>query len=248
MKTMIVSYGRRVALVCLAGAVLNLQTAMLGKPVHASGLTAGELTVAGNVKVDGAPGVSGQTFFPGSTFVVAAGSHSTLTLRHLGRIELSSEATLKLSFAGDYVTGALEAGRVRVFAPAGVNARFTTGDATVWADSGQASVFSIQAGRGGGTYVSVEMGRAGMSAGEQTQWLSAGQSFVTPGGSPVLPGQPPRPAGGKKRVGAVFGFAGVIALLTVILLWGGDEKERELSFGGCVIGLSPTNEPPAPCE
>jgi hypothetical protein len=242
MSKMIFSFGRRAAFLCLALAVFNLHPATL-LATYAEGTPAphtGEITSAGGVKVDGALAVSGQTFFPGSTFAVAPASLSILTLRNHGRLELSAETTLKLDFSDDQIVGALEAGRLRVFAPARVTARLMTSDATVLADSGQPVMFSVERGREGATTVSVEVGRVEMSTGNQTQTLSAGQMLSTSGGAPSLANKKERLSAGKK-IGLGLGVAGLVAMIAIIFT--GGEDEEMLNFGGCVhVGLSDTTD------
>ncbi|HYY57956.1 MAG TPA: hypothetical protein VE842_11535 [Pyrinomonadaceae bacterium] len=201
----------------------------------------GELTTLGRVMVDGAPGVSGQTFFPGSTCVVTAASRSILTLSNLSRLKLSAETTLKLDFTDDKVTGMIEGGQLAVFVPSGVAARFMTTDATVVSDSRQPATFSVEIGRGGETTVSVEAGQVEMNVGNRTQLVSAGQILSTPGGSQPLP--TPRQQFSKgKKIAAGIGIA-LLGAVIAIMLTGSPDRIDRTDFGGCVISLSPTNEP-----
>lgn len=242
MRKIAVSFCRRTALFCLAVAVMNLHPAAVlgassGTPVPAAGV----LSVSGHVLVDGTPGLSGQTCFSGSTFVVAERSRSTLTLRNRGSVELSAETTLKLDFSDESATGALDGGRLRVFVPAGVAARFTTADATVHSDSGQPALFSVEIERGGATTVSVELGQVEMSAGKRTEVVSAGQFLSTNGGSQPLPS--PRFSGKQKVIlGIGFGLLGAVAAIIFTR-----KPAERLDFGGCVVTGSPGGDPDPDC-
>ncbi len=243
MRKIAVSFCRRTALLCLAVAVMNLHPAAVlgassGTPVPAAGV----LSVSGSVLVDGTPGLSGQTCFSGSTFVVAERSRSTLMLRNRGRVELSPETTLKLDFSDESATGALDAGRLRVFVPAGVAARFTTANAAVRSDSGQPALFSVEIERGGATTVSVELGQVEMSAGKRTEVVSAGQFLSTNGGSQPLPSPRQRFSGNQKVIlGIGLGLLG--AVIAIIFT----RKPAELDFGGCVVVPSPGGDPDPEC-
>ncbi len=243
MRKNAVSFCRRAALLCLAVAVMNLHTAAVfgatsGTPLPA----AGELSVRGHVLVDGTPGLSGQTCFSGSTFVVASRSRSTLTLRNRGRVEMAAETTLKLDFSDESATGALDSGRLRAYVPAGVAARFVTAGPTVRSDSSQPALFSIETERGGATTVSVELGQLEMSAGGRTQVVGAGQILSISGGSQPLPSPQQRFSGNQKLImGIGIGLLG--AVIAVIFT----RKAPELDFGGCVVSGSPGGDPDPGC-
>ena len=250
MQRIPVSCSRRAALICLAFAVFNLQsTTVLGNSVVTSVPPAGELTIAGSVHVDGAPAISGQTFFPGSTFRVAPSSLSTLTLRNRGRLELSAETILQLDFSDEMVTGALTAGRLRVLAPAGVTIRLTTTDATVLANSRQPALFSVESGRDGPTKVSVEAGQVELSFGNRTQLVSAGEALSTAVGLEALMNARPHLGGAKRQV-LLHSLVGVLSIITLILAGNGGGEVEELCFGGTVTFGSPSSMPviPDPCR
>ncbi|HJU53162.1 MAG TPA: hypothetical protein VJ715_01275 [Pyrinomonadaceae bacterium] len=229
---------------CLAVAVMNLHPAAVlgassGTPVPAAGV----LSVSGSVLVDGTPGLSGQTCFSGSTFAVAERSRSTLTLHNRGRVELSAETTLKLDFNDESATGTLDGGRLRVFVPTGVAARFTAADAAVRSDSGQPALFTIETERGGATTVSVELGQVEMSDGKRTEAISAGQLLSTNGGSQPLP-SPRQSLSGKQiaTLGIGFGLLGAVAAIIFTR-----KPAERLDFGGCVIVPSGLTDPVPEC-
>jgi hypothetical protein len=248
MRKAIILFCRRASLFCLAAAVMNLHAAAApGAYTAARVPPAAELSVSGHVTVDGAPGLSGQTCFSGSTFVVAARSRSALALRNRARVELSEGTTLRLDFSGESVAGALEVGRLRVFVPAGVAARFTAAAAAVRSDSGQPALFSIQFAESGAPTVYVELGQVEMSVGGRTEAAGAGQFLSADAGARPLPAPGPSLSRRNKIVLATgFGLLGTILALIFT-------DDHNLGIPRCsqdVVVLSPTNDggpPPPPC-
>jgi hypothetical protein len=245
MRKAIILFCRRASLLCLAAAVMNLHAAAApGAFVAARVPPAAELSVSGRVMVDGSPGLSGQTCFSGSTFVVAARSRSALALLNRARIELSEETTLKLDFSGESVAGALEVGRLRVFVPAGVEARFTAAAAAFRSDPGQPALFSIQFGESGAPTVHVELGQVEMNVGGRTEAAGAGQFLSADSGARPLPAPGLSLSRGKK-IGLAVGFGLLGTMLAMILT---DDHHLGVVHGGCVITLSPVDGPPPPCD
>jgi hypothetical protein len=104
----------------------------------------GEITVTGQVTVNGQSAVSNSTVVSGSTIATGADSSAVVSLGKLGRVELSADSSLTLKFSEGSITGMLSQGRVRVSNAAGVATTFTTKDATVIADAGQANNFMVE--------------------------------------------------------------------------------------------------------
>jgi ferric-dicitrate binding protein FerR (iron transport regulator) len=205
----------------------------------------GVLTRAtGGVTVDGSPAVSGQTIFSGSAFVTARNSLSTLSLGNLGRVELAPDTSLVLDFSGASVTGSLDAGRVRVYAPSGLLASVTTPDASVACDntSGQPAVFSV-AIESGVTNVSVQTGRVEVRAASgAVQRLSAGESYSS-AQTQQQDSPPQQNLSGKKRNGLFLTIAAAVAVVIIVLTGRDDEK---IPNNGCEPGpviLSGQSEP-----
>lgn len=104
----------------------------------------GEITVIGQVTVNGQAAVSNSTIVSGSTIETAKGSSAVVSLGKLGRVELAADSSLTLRFTEGSITGILSQGKVRVSNAAGVATTFTTKDATVIADAGQANSFALE--------------------------------------------------------------------------------------------------------
>jgi hypothetical protein len=104
----------------------------------------GEITVTGQVTVNGQSAVSNSTVVSGSTIVTGTDSSAVVSLGKLGRVELSADSSLTLKFSEGSITGILSQGKSRVSNAAGVATTFTTKDATVIADAGQANSFVVE--------------------------------------------------------------------------------------------------------
>jgi hypothetical protein len=225
------SRATRAAVLLLTAALLNLSS-----PATRASTTvaphAGEVTLANGVAVDGSQAVRGQTFFSGSRFNAADESQTLLSLDNMGRVELSEAAALKLDFDGAALGGALEVGRLRVYAPRGVAADFATKDARVRSDSREAATFILRSVEGF-TEVSVQSGSLEVSAGGgATRLLKAGESFST-----APDPQTRQNLSGRKRAGIIAAIVGAVAAVAIVLARRGDDQMQD--FGGCVIVLSP---------
>lgn len=229
--------GRALALL-LASALLNLSA----QPARASTPPpyAGEITVAGGAAVDGSPAASGQTVFSGSAISTAADSRSTLNLGALGRLELAPRTSLRLDFGGAGTNCALEAGRVRLFAPEGARSAVRTADAAVASVGEETAVFSVEYARGA-TSVSVQSGRVEVRAGEVVRRLSAGETYS---GAPAPPGPSQNLSGGQRK-GLIVAIAAAVAIIAIALAATGGDNDQIIR-GDCPIIISPTGNIP-PC-
>jgi hypothetical protein len=222
---------RAAALLLLAAALLNLSS-IAPRAATPIAKHMGEITLANGVIVDGSPALRGQTLFSGSRFAAAGKSISLLSLDNLGRVELSEGAALGLDFDDAGLGGALEAGRLRVYAPRGIAANFSTADARVTTDARDAVSFTLRAAAEGFTEVSVQSGSLEVRANNGSRLLKAGESFATAPGP-----QPQQNFSGRKRAGIIVSIAGAVALVAILLAERGNDET--LDFGGCVITLSP---------
>ena len=178
---------------------------------------AGEVTLANGVNVNGSPAVRGQTFFSGSRFVAAPESSTLLSLDNLARLGLSQEAALRLDFDGGRLGGALEAGALRVYAPRGVAADFSTADALVETDAREPVSFGLRAARGF-TEVSVQSGALEVRVSGAPRRLKAGESYTT-APDPL----PRRSPSGRKRAGLFVALAAAVAAVALVIAGRGEE-------------------------
>ena len=218
---------RHLVVSCLVAALVSASS-MLGLAAPPQ-LPPGDITVTGSVTVNGQPAVSGTSIFTGSTVNTAQGSSAVVSLGKLGRVEVLPNSTARLSFGEDGVTVGLDAGRVRVSTPSGVNASVTTKDGTAAADATRADTFLVDV-ECGNTVVTTEAGSVELRSGEGTERVAAGDTDsigrpqpdtkCAPGGG--HPGGDSGGAGGgglgAGRVLAVLvGVGGVIAALALVV-------------------------------
>lgn len=235
------SRATRAAALLLAAALLNLSSIAPRAATHAV-KHAGEITLANGVVVDGLPALRGQTLFSGSRLAAAGKTISLLSLDNFGRVELSEGAALGLDFDDASLGGALEAGRLRVYAPRGVAANFSTADARVTTDARDAVSFTLRAAAEGFTEVSVQSGALEVRANNASRLLKAGESFATAPGP-----QPRQNFSGRKRAGIIVAIAGAVALVAIVLTARGDETPEQLCFGGPIVVSGNIAPPTAPC-
>ena len=139
--------------------------------------SAGEITVSGQVSVNGQAAVSNSTILSGSTIVTGAGSSATVSLGKTGRIEILEDSSLSLRFSDNSIVGIVAQGKVRVANSAGVATTFTTKDATVIADAGQADTFLVEV-ECSHTQVDASTGIVTMREGTNDKQVVAGTTAV----------------------------------------------------------------------
>jgi hypothetical protein len=139
--------------------------------------TAGEITVTGQVSVNGQAAVSNSTILSGSTIVTGADSTAIISLGKTGRIEVGADSSLTLRFTGNSIVGIVSQGKVRVSSAAGVASTFTSKDATVIADAGQADSFALEV-ECSHTHVDTTAGMVTMREGANDKQVAAGTTAI----------------------------------------------------------------------
>lgn len=135
----------------------------------------GEITVTGQVTVNGQSAVSNSTIISGSTIVTGSDSSAIVSLGKTGRIEVLGDSNVVLNFADNSIVGIMSSGKARVSNAAGVATTFTTKDATVIADAGQADNFMIEV-ECSHTHVDTTSGVVTMREGTSDKQIAAGTS------------------------------------------------------------------------
>lgn len=235
------TWSRKSIAFCLAVAVLSVYSMVsLAAPGQQGQGPTGELSVSGKVTVNGQSAISGATVFSDSTITTAPNSSATITLGKNGRIEMLPNSSLKLSFTDTSVTAQLDAGRLRVSAPAGIATSITTKDGTVVADNSQASVFTIDT-ECGNTVVATQTGRAELRAGDKVSQVAAGQDAAAGTAQPgtrcsriKLEGM--KGIGGGALAALLLAAGGAVAAAIIA----GLSENNDLEFGGTVTVVSPT--------
>ena len=125
------------------------------------------IATTGEVTVNRQSAISGATVFSDSTVTTAKGSSAVVSLGKLGRVELKSETTVKLTFTDSNFTLTTDDGQI------------TSGDkkAEVTIDTSC-----------GNTWVAVKKGRVELRAGNSVKQIAAGNQdtagTATPGCTP----------------------------------------------------------------
>lgn len=120
------------------------------------GSASGEIAISGTtengvqptVKVNGEQAVSGRTFISGGVLETSSTAFASISLGKLGRIGLSPNSVLSLSFTGDTISGNLSAGKISVFSAEGVSVNITTPDNAFLNDKSLKGNFTIDLASG----------------------------------------------------------------------------------------------------
>src|SRR6185436_12456970 len=148
------TWSRKMIAACVSVAFLSVYS-MVALAAPGAKVASGELSISGQVTVNGQKVISGGTLFSGSTVVTADNSSAIVSLSKMGRVELSPNSSLILSFTDGSVTGMLDKGIAKVSTVAGVTVNITTKDGAVVVDGSQATSFTVSTNRGN-TSVSTE--------------------------------------------------------------------------------------------
>ena len=226
------SWSRKFVAISVAAAVLTVYSMLaLATP----GARSGELSVSGEVMVNGQRVISGGTIFSDSAIVTANGSSATVSLGKLGRIDLSANSSLRLSFTDNSIVGMLDSGRAHVSTPAGVSVNLTTKDGSAVVTGSQATSFTVNIDSGN-TIVSTESGLAELRSGKTVKMIAAGESAVA--GTPVgVPKDNDDDKGlhGGALAALLLATGGAIAAIIYATI-----HNNDLNFGGTVVVVSPT--------
>ncbi len=145
--------------------------------IFAAQTDGGIITITGNVRVNGQPIISDATIVSGSRIETASNSTAVVTINKVGKVELAPETSLTLRFSGSSMIGIVDSGKVTVFNNAGIATTFTTKDATVIADAGQANNFVIEV-ECSHTHVDTIIGLVTMRTGNTDKQVAAGTDAV----------------------------------------------------------------------
>lgn len=205
----------------------------------------GEITVTGQVTVNGQTAISNSTVVSGSTIVTSADSSAVISLGKSGRVELGADSSLTLKFSDNSITGILSQGKARVSNSAGVATTFTTKDATVIADAGQADSFAVEA-ECSHSHVDTMTGLVTMRSGNSDKQVSAGTTAVAgnlsqTGCKPCMrPGSSaPVPVLGL-GTGAIAAILAAVAAGVGAAIFFSNNHDTDLDVGGGIIVASPS--------
>jgi len=224
------TWSRKSIATAVAVAVLSVYSmVVLASP---GAKASGELSVSGQVTVNGQKVISGGTVFTDSTISTAAQSSASVNISKVGRVELSPNSNLRLSFAENSITAMLETGNAQVSTLTGTTVNLTTKDGTVVVDGTQATTFTVSASRGR-THVATLAGVAQFKAGGAVKQVAAGESATA--GTPNPQGDDDDGLSGGALAVLLLAVGGAVAGVLYAAF-----HNNDLNFGGSVTVVSPT--------
>ena len=225
------SWSRKSIATVVAVAVLSVYSMVV---LAAPGAKAsGELSVSGQVTVNGQAMVSGGTVFTDSTISTAPQSSASVSIPKVGRVDLSANSNLRLSFSENSITAMLETGSAQVSTLAGTTVNLTTKDGSVIVDGKEATSFSVSASRGR-TSMTTLSGIAQFRTGTTVKQVAAGESAVAGTPNPQTDDDDDDMSGGALAV-LLLAVGGAVAAVLYATL-----HDNDLNFGGSVTVVSPT--------
>lgn len=192
---------------------------------------AGELSISGQVTVNGQKAISGGTLFSDSVIVTADKSSATVNVSKLGRLELSPNSSLKLSFNEKSISGWLDSGTARVSTLAGVTVNITTKDGVVMVDGAQSTTFNVDT-KAGNTVLSTEAGFAELRAGDSVKRVAAGENATAGTPSPQGTTDDDLSGGALAVLLIAVGLAVAAAIIAAT-------SDNDINVGGNPIVISP---------
>ena len=192
-----------------------------------------ELSVSGNVTVNGEKMSSGGTVFSDSTITTENQSSATVNISKLGHVALGANSSLRISFADNTLTALLETGTANVSTLAGVTVNLTTQDGSVVVDGSQATSFTVVASRGR-TTVTTQSGLAELRSGGSVKQIAAGSSATAGTPNPQTDDDDDDMSGGALAV-LLLAVGGAVAGVLYAAF-----HNNDLNFGGSVTVVSPT--------
>lgn len=233
------TWSRKSLAFVIALAVLSVSS-MIALATPGQKAASGELSASGQVTVNGQSAISGATVFSDSTVTTAQNSSAVVSLGKLGRVELMPNSSMKLTFSESRVSAMLEAGRVRISAPAGVLAAVSTKDGVAMSNGTDAAAFMVDV-ECGNTIVASQSGKVELRAGDKTTQIAAGSQDTAGSAAPGTRCT-------RLTKAPAFGSLSGGALAALLLAAGGaigaailvSTNNDDLNFGGTVVVVSPT--------
>jgi hypothetical protein len=190
----------------------------------------GELSIAGQVTVNGESAVSGGTLFSESIIATSEKSNATVNLSKLGRVELLPTSNMKLGFSDKSIVGSLENGRARIWTLAGTSVKFATKDSVIVVDGSQATSFTVDVVKGV-TSLTTNSGTAQLHVGNAVKMVAAGETVTS---APQADDDDDGLSGGALAV-LLLAIGGAVAGVLYAAF-----HNNDLNFGGSVTVVSPS--------
>jgi hypothetical protein len=204
-----------------------------------------EISVTGQVTVNGNPTTVNTTIGSDSTVTTGANSSAVVSLGKLGRVELQSDSSMQLKFSDSSIVVVLSSGKVRTSNASGVMATVTTKDAAIVGDSGQANTFDVEV-ECSHTHADTIAGAVTMRSGTTDKQIAAGSSSIA-GNMEQSGCQPCKRPGGTPGAFPVAGIgAGALAAIIIgaigaagVAIWLGGSNGTDVTSGGGTVVVSP---------
>lgn len=190
----------------------------------------GELSIVGQVTLNGETVVYGGTVFSDNVITTAEKSSAIVNLSKLGRVELLPGSNLKLSFSDKSIAGLLENGSAHLSTLAGTSVNFTTTDGVVVIDGSQATSVTVAVVEGV-TSLTTTSGIAQLHVAGVVKQVAAGESVNS---TPQTDDDDDDMSGGALAV-LLLAVGGAVAAVLYAAL-----HDNDLNFGGSVTVVSPT--------
>jgi len=228
------TWSRKPIAALVAMAILSVYSmVVLASP--AAKAPSAELSVAGQVTVNGEVAVNGGTVFSDSIIRTAEKSTATVNLSKLGRVEVSPNSNVKLSFTEKNISGLLDNGTINVSTVAGTTVNFTTKDGSVVVDGSQATSFTVRVVNGV-TALSTYSGVAQLHVGSTMKQVAAGESVTA--GTPMPKNDPgdddDRMSSGELAALILLGAGATFGIIYAAM------HNNDLNFGGTPVVISPS--------
>lgn len=227
------TWSRKSIAACVAVAVLSVYSMVVLATPGAK--ASGELSVSGQVTVNGQKVMSGGTLFSDSHVMTAENSSATVSMSKLGRVELSPNSSLRLSFSNNSIIGMLESGSAHVSTLAGITVNLTTKDGLVVVDGSKATSITVDSAHGN-TVVATESGLAELRAGGAVKTIAAGENAVAGTPNPLPQGGSDSTLSGSRLAVLLLAVGGAVALVLYATT-----HNNDINFGGGNVNVvSPT--------
>jgi len=228
------TWSRKAIAACLAIAVWSIYSMVVLASPGAKTLS-GQLSISGQVTVNGQKVISGGTVFSDSLITTAETSSATVNLSKLGRVDLASNSSSKLSFTEKSVMGLLESGSAQVSTVAGISVNYTTKDGVVVVDGSQPTSFTVNVVEGV-TSLTTHSGAAELRVGDSVKQVAAGESATIGTQNPKDdPGDDDDGLSGGELFALIAAIGGATAAIFYAAV-----HNNDLNFGGTVNVVSPT--------
>ena len=228
------SWRRKPIAVCVAVAILSVYS-MVVLALPSAKAPSGELSISGPVNVNGENVVSGGTVFSDSLITTAEKGIATVNLSKLGRVELTPNSSLKLSFTEKSIIGMLDNGSAQVSTLPGISVSFTTKDGVVLVDGCEATSFTVNVVEGV-TSLTTHSGVAELRVGDVVKLVAAVESATMGTPNPQEPGDDDDHFGGGDLAELLLFGAGAIAGVIIAVRSSNDRnlEGTDFDFGGTV--------------